>query len=317
MTILITGGTGFLGTYLANYLVDEKGCENEVVVFDRSDEFRWPWRTQDRVISVIGDVLRTDDVASVVEKYDVDQIVHLAAAVGAPDPERVIPFVELECMATANVFEVARTHDVQRVVVGSSIAAYGPQDVDELVETIPPTPDHLYGACKLWAEHLASHYTTELGVDSIVLRLGSIFGLGRSTRGSYGSGLIGVPRDFRSSVEQAVAGGPLLKPFLDPVVDFCYAYDAALAVWCALTVDSPPHRLFNVAAERRRVSEFVSYAQTLIPEARVEETEKAGALHRVMNTDRIRAELGFTPQYTMESGLDDYVARARAALTER
>lgn len=315
MTIMITGGTGFLGTYLTHYLVRQCEVDERVVVFDRQRDYRWPWDTRDRVISVVGDVLEIHELLAAMERHDVDRVVHLAFAVGRPSPDRTIPFVRLECMGTANVYEAARMHGVERIVLGSSIAAYGAHNVDELTEDLPATPDAIYGACKVMNEQLATHYSATHGMTAVNLRFGSIFGLGRSNRGSYGSGLLSPIADFRANVERAVAGFPVDMPVeSDRITNFCYAFDAAQAMWLALTAPSPTYALYNVTGPPRRLSDFAACVRTLLPDAQLRSSDDVGVVHQLMSTQRIESDLGYTPRYTMEQGLEDYVQRARAAL---
>jgi UDP-glucose 4-epimerase len=315
MTVMVTGGTGFLGTYLVHHLVEDKGLENEVVVFDRLSAFRWPSEAWDRVVMVTGDVLELEELEAAITRYGVDRIVHFAFALGAPAPDRVVPLVRLQCMGTANVFEAARRAGVKRIVLGSSVAVYGPQPVDRLTEDLPCMPDALYGACKVFCEQLADHFTRSSDLEILTLRFGSVFGLGRADRGSYRSGLLAPrDRDFRANIELAVGGVPMVDPKTDAVADFCYGFDAAEAVWLALSTERPSHCVYNVTGEDRRISDFMSCVRRLLPNAPVdEEAERTGMLHPLLSTERIRADLGFVPRYTMESGLDDYLNRAADA----
>ena len=105
---------------------------------------------------------------------------------------------------------------VRRVVWASSGAAYGyhptiPAEAEPLREDAPMRPLSLYGACKLFNEHVAEDYARRFGLDHIGFRLTSIYGLGRSSRR-------GIGRDFYSRlVEQAVAGEPLITPLPEQV----------------------------------------------------------------------------------------------------
>ena len=162
-------------------------------------------------------------------------------------------------MGTANVFEACRIHGVSRVVYASSVAVYGglPNRDQEVTEDVVPRPNGFYGACKLWAEHIAETYNQEYGLDVIGLRPTSVFGLGRGQRGSYASRLTPIPETphFMVLPELAALGEPVVMPPDEQETDWIYAADAAEAWRCALTAENPEYRIFNMcgtAADRGR-----------------------------------------------------------------
>ena len=209
---------------------------------------------EDRVSVVEGDVLEPQELLAAMERHRVEQVVHLAFGVGGPTRERVVPYARVQTMGTANVFETARIHGIRRVVNASSMAVYGPHEATSLREDEPKRPDSLYGACKLWSEHLADVYNGEYGMEIISLRPCSVFGLGRAWRGSFASGLVHV-RDlphYMALAELAVRGEPITMPPGAQLADWCYAADAAEGRWLALTAEDPPHREFNMRASSAR-----------------------------------------------------------------
>ena len=114
---MITGGTGFLGSYLARYLVKDLG-RTDVVIFEK---YLSPDRIHDihdRVTVVQGDVQEPMELLEAMQQHDVDRIMHLAFIAGVEEPGRALPYLRFQCMATANVYECARLHGIKRVVNG-------------------------------------------------------------------------------------------------------------------------------------------------------------------------------------------------------
>ncbi len=315
MSIMITGGTGFLGSYLVRHLVQEKGIM-DVVLFDQYPNEGRIAEVRDQVTLEQGDVLQPYDLLRVMERYRVDRVVHLAFILGEPDAFKPVNYLNVQCMGTANVFEAARLHGVTRVVYASSAAVYGhnPPSLDEEVsEADAPTPNTLYGACKLWGEHVAEVYTERYGLDIISLRPCSVFGLGRGQRGSYASGLAPTPEQAHFMVlpEQAALGEAVEMPPDDIPYDWIYAADAAEAWYRAVVVENPVHRVYNLRSERRYMGEMTSHLRHLLPEARISVgTEQPRNLY-LMNHDRLVNDLGFKARYTMETGMVDYLNRVR------
>ncbi len=314
MSIMITGGTGFLGSYLVRHLVQEKGV-TDVVLFDQYPNESRIAEVRDQITVEQGNVLEPYELLRVMERYNVDRVVHLAFILGEPDQYKPVNYLNVQCMGTANVFEAARLHGVQRVVYASSVAVYGhnPSNWSDVTEDDPKTPNTLYGACKLWGEHIADVYTNRYGLDVIALRPCSVFGLGRGQRGSYASGLTPIPEQphFMVLPERAALGEPVEMPPDEVPVDWIYAADAAEAWYQAIVVEKPKYRVFNLRSERRQMGEMTAHLRTLLPDATITVgTEIPRSLY-LMNNQRLVNDLGFKASWTMETGMADYLNRVR------
>ncbi|HEX2172102.1 MAG TPA: NAD(P)-dependent oxidoreductase [Dehalococcoidia bacterium] len=308
MAILITGGTGFLGSYLARHLLDLG--EGPIVLFDILINRENIADLGDNVTVVQGDQSEAVEVLEVVRQYDVTEIVHLGYAIGelTSQPERAI---QVNVNGTNEIFQIARILGVRRVVWASSGAAYGyhptiPAEAEPLREDAPMRPLSLYGACKLFNEHVAEDYARRFGLDHIGFRFTSIYGLGRSSRRLIG-------RDFYSRlVEHAVAGEPYTTPLADQLFNWTYVEDVARAIHTALRAPKPKVRIFNVSGDTRSVAESVEFDRSeLVPGAPVEIGTQRERRIPILTNDLIRAELGWEPKFSMEEGMRDYVARLR------
>jgi len=145
MAIMITGGTGFLGSYLTRYLVREKGVAGkELILFDRYPNRERIGELANDVIMLTGDITEPSEIAAAMKTYNVDQVFHLAAILGDPAPAQVVSYMKVMCDGTLNVFEASRIFGVKRVVYASSVAVYGrasfrgKKTTDELDEDDPP-----------------------------------------------------------------------------------------------------------------------------------------------------------------------------------
>lgn len=325
MSIMVTGGTGFLGAYVVRHLVlDQK--RDDVVVFEKYLNLARLGDVASRVKIVEGDIADYDSVRDAIQSNNVKSIAHLCSLLGGPDAKSLVSYVQSVCGGFANVMQAANEADARRVVFASSVAAYGTRDTPFYTET-DPLPEQLmreedegvaqnsYAASKLWAEAMGMYCNNAYGMDFIALRFGSTFGLGRSARGSYRSGLVAAPaaHHYMARVEHAVRGEAIVLPRPAQIVDWTYGGDAAQAVWLALTVKNPKYRLFNVAGERRPIGDFIKKLRELLPEANItsDDNERVDSEHRFMDATRIREHLGFQPRYSLETGLEDYIKRLR------
>lgn len=312
MAIMITGGTGFLGAYLARHLVEEKGCEG-LVLFDRFPDESRIEAILDRVHVVRGDVLEPQELLEALERHDVDRIVHLAFLTGNAREGKMVPYLRMQCMGTANVFEAARIRGIERVCNASSVAAYGPPVDRSLTEDDPARPVGPYGVSKLWSEGIAETYNREYGMEILSLRVCASLGLGRLGRASHASGLIPPEEQahFMAYPELAALGEPVTMPPDDQITDFIYAADGAEAWWCALEAERPEHHVFNMRSEQRPVGDMTRHLRKLLPDAEIRVgTEPVPGL-QLMDNARLVEELGFEARYSMETALEDYVNRVR------
>lgn len=319
MSIMITGGTGFLGSYLTRHLVREKGISGkDLILFDRYPNKERIADVLNDVTLVTGDITEATELAAAIKSYGVEQVYHLAAILGDPTPTQVVPYMKVMCDGTLNVFEMSRILGVKRVVYASSVAVYGRKSFRgknpgaELDEDDPPSPAGFYGMCKLYSENLAALYTRRFGLQTVGLRPTSVFGLGRGARGSYASGLL-APQDVHYMVlpELAALGKSVEMPPDETESDWIYAADAAEAWYCAMNTPAPPRPVYNMAAERRRMADVTDHLRKLLPEAQIGVCEKRVWTTPNMNYRNLRKDLGFEPRYTMETGLTHYLNMVR------
>lgn len=313
MTLLITGGTGFLGSYFTRHAVAQG---EDVVLLDRYADRGRIIDVLDKVTLIEGDVADNELVGKTIGDHGVDRIAHFAFILGSPRPGQMLPYVQVQCVGTANVYEAARLAGVSRVLFASSVAAYGDQEAELLTEDLVPNPTNPYGHCKVWGEAMGRHYRDHLDLDVVTLRFGSTYGLGRGRRGSYNSGLLDLPAKvhYMARVDDAVRGLPIEMPRDDAVADWTYAGDAAQAAWRALTKPSLSHSLYNVASNRGPVGNYTAALRKLLPGAviRTSEAELPGNAHAPMRNNRLVEDLGFAPAYDLEAGVTDYIERIRA-----
>ncbi len=173
-TFLVTGGAGFIGSHIAETLV-ERG--DKVRVFDNlstghlsnMDGFR------DRIEFVEGDLVDARAVAEVVD--GVDCIFHEAALASVPRSVEAPLDTNAACVTgTVTLLDAARRAGVRRVVYAGSSSAYGDQPTSSKRETDLPAPISPYGAAKLAAEYYCQAFTATYGFETVCLRYFNVFG---------------------------------------------------------------------------------------------------------------------------------------------
>jgi UDP-glucose 4-epimerase len=306
MAILITGGTGFLGRHLTRHLL--QSGEKDLVLLDSNPNLAAIAEVAEQVKVVQGDVMEPTALIDTIKKYNIEGIIHLAYLLGTGGLRNPLPSINVNVIGTTNIFEAARLTGITRIVYMSSVAVYPMRTTlsgPELDEDAPPAPDTVYGACKLFNEHIAAYYAQAYGLDPIGIRPTSVFGMGRGQRR-------GAPADhFMVLPELALLGQPIVMPPDEQISDWMYVADAAEVFLRAYRVKNPQHRIFNMSGASRRTGDITAYLREILPQAKISVSDKPFVMTSLLKTERLRSELGFTPKYTVEEGILAYLNDVR------
>ncbi len=301
MSVLITGGTGYLGAAIAKALVERD--DEHVVLFDLYPEAGAVAALGDKVTIVQGDFSMPADVERVFAEHDLSHMVHLAYLIGEADavPSEAI---RVNCAGTNLLFEAALAKGLQRTVWASSAAAVGviatsptPTWMTEDDNTLPAMG--MYAACKLFNEGNAESLARRSGFDHVALRLAATYGRRREAR----RGL--TPDFFAALFANAATGETTPAPPPDHVVTWSYVQDVVEAFYLALRAEHPAHRIYNVPGVAATVAEGVGIVTDLVPTTKVVYGTAAGVHLAYLNGDRIAADLGFRPNPSLRESFAD------------
>lgn len=178
--VLVTGGTGFVGSHLVEELVN-LGAK-VITTFEYTDPSSYfIVKGLDKKVTMVNiDIGQFDKVFDIVTKLEVDFIFHLAAqaivTTAYANPRRTL---ESNIMGTTNILESARLYPkVKAVVVASSDKAYGKLESGQYVETDPLKGDHPYDVSKSTTDLIANMYFKTYQVPVVTSRFGNIYGEG-------------------------------------------------------------------------------------------------------------------------------------------
>ncbi|MFP8958180.1 NAD-dependent epimerase/dehydratase family protein [Natrialbaceae archaeon A-CW3] len=311
-TVLVTGGTGFIGSYVVEDLVAEG---HDVVAFDLSTNPRILEKLEvaDDVEIRRGDVSEVTDVIGAVRHTGATHIVHLAALLTTTARENPRAAMQVNIEGTNNVFEAARILDdqVERVAWASSAAVFAPPtnytDNDGWVtEDDLVYPDTLYGATKEYNEHQARVYYDDHDVSHVALRPTVAYGPYRETGGSA---------FLANIIEKPALGEPFAVEYGDQVIDWQYVRDIAQAFRkAAFAPDARlSRRVYNVRGTVATIREAAEAVETIVPDADLEVSDE-GELPWTQKLDMTaaKADLGYEPEYDLESGFREYIDVLRA-----
>jgi UDP-glucose 4-epimerase len=321
---LITGGAGFIGSHLAELLLDEG---QEVWVLDDlstgSLDNIEHLRERERFHLVVDSVLHWSVVNELVYKCDV--VYHLAAAVGVRlIVEQPVQTLVTNLRGTEIVLEHAHRFG-KRVLVASTSEVYGDHREERpLVETdrriYGPTTQKrwAYADSKAMDEFLALAHHAEHALDCVIVRLFNTVGPRQS--GQYG---MVIP----SFVQRALAGEPIeIHGDGEQTRCFCHVSDTIRAL-AGLMQEGASGGIYNVGSEERicinalaqRVKELTG-SSSPIEYVSYEAVYGIGIedmLHRIPSTAKTNATIGWKPERTLDDILADVIAFERGGVGVR
>ena len=294
MTILITGGSGLIGTYITKDLLTRG---EEIVVYDLK-----PPADETGICFVNGTVTDKDRLVNICKEYAVDKVVHLAALLQFGCEERPCDAIHVNVLGTLNLLEAARLTGMRRVIFASSGAVHGPVD-NIITEATPVFPGiRLYGATKHLCEVLGSRYQELYGISFIALRY----------LGVYGPGEVSSPgmAEVFKRIENSISGKDVVITEAGPNEKrhFTFVKDAACAAALALEAPLEDSRVFNIAGGDDSYVTFQEFYQTikkLCPSAGNVLFQGKGQNRGRVDISAARAELGYQPRYTLEMGIQE------------
>jgi UDP-glucose 4-epimerase len=298
MTVLVTGGTGFLGGYVVDELVRQ---EIEVVSYNRDHSV--PKHLG--VTAVQGELFDLPRLVRALDEHGVDRIIHTAAQ-SHPGISIDLPISTFAANVdgTLALFEAARMCSAPvRIVNLSSECAYGDQDeaatVTESAPTLPNTP---YGVTKVAGELLGRVYSSAYGLDIVSLRVTEIYGPG-----------LKLPEVLKEMVAAAVRGIPFrLASGASHRFQFVHASDVARAVLLAMAKPHLPQYVYNVSGgEQVTVADVVTILRSLYPTCdldvgpgHIDGWDRQGKFDISSAAD----DFGYQPQVGLIDGVKSYAA---------
>lgn len=312
--VLVTGATGFIGSRLAERLLD---LGAEVIVPRRDVPARSYFRIaglEARCTLVQADLLDFDALVRVVNEYGVRAVFHLAAQtiVGTANRSPLSTF-ESNIRGTYNLLEACRTagvvgDPVERIVVASSDKAYGSHETLPYREDFALQPEYPYDVSKAATDMIARSYAKTYGLPVAVTRFANI----------YGGGDFNFSRIVPDTARALVRGErPVIRSDGTPQRDYMHVEDAAsayLRVGESLDDEANWGRAWNAGAgEPVAVIDIVRKlievsGRDVEPDIRGQGTPHGEIDRQWLDSTAIREELGWRPEWDLDRGLAEAYA---------
>ena len=299
MKYLVTGGAGFIGSYITKRLVEE---EEQVVVIDNLNTGKEKnlESIKDKIDFVKGDILDKNLLEDITR--NIDGVFHQAALASVQDSfSKPDEYYNVNVNGTENILKLSKKHGF-KVVYASSSSVYGNPIRIPIKESDEKNPINPYAETKLKKEELAIEYS-KMGVNVIGLRYFNVFGKGQSKE------YAGVLKLFLERIKDKLP--PKINGDGTQFRDFVYVEDVVNANIMSMNSDVN-HAFFNVGTGTSIT--ILDLAKTIIKSSGLNlepvfgPALKGDVQKTTANIDLIKEKIGWKPTVVLEEWIDEIIS---------
>jgi threonine 3-dehydrogenase len=307
VTILITGGIGFLGSNLAKELVS-RGEEVLLTYSTNSTLNPYVQDIEGQVKKVKVDLSCWSEVLDVVKEFEIDKIFHCGGFLSHKAEDHPFKAFEVNLLGTLYILEAARLFSVKQVVFTSTIATFGDHITVPVPNYAPHFPGSIYGVTKSAAERLGEYYNLKYNLDFRGMRFPSVIGPGRGPGGASAYTTLIIENPARKKAYEI---------FVEPAcrITILYIKDAIRAMLELSAADEVnlDYRVYNIGGFSPSVSELTEAVKVYIPEAEFN-YNPIPEMVRVINSwpsyiddSAARKDWGWTIEYDLEKTIKSFI----------
>jgi len=303
---LITGATGFIGSYLTERCVS---LGHHVVAFDRyNPNNHWGWLETSEYNNdmevILGDVRDYDSVSKAMKGCGA--VFHLAALIGIPySYVSPLAYIRTNVEGTYNVLEAAKNLELEQVLITSTSETYGTAQYTPIDEKHPLVGQSPYAASKIAADQLALSYYKSFDLPVKIVRPFNTYGPRQSARAV-------IP----TIMHQCNAGNAQIKlGNFEPTRDLTFVRDTCTGFLEIYKSDSFFGEVTNIGMNseisiKDLAHEIMKIMEVDLPIVSDEERirpEKSEVEHLVCNNEKLLSNSSWRPEYTLKSGLSETI----------
>ncbi len=305
MTTLITGGTGFTGSFLARHLIET--TNEDLILFDYiiNEKRIQDFKNNSRIEIIRGDLSSWSEIKRL-SNSSIDNIFHFGSLMPPFTETKIKTAFQVNIQGTFHILEYAHLFGVSNVFYASSAAVYSPGVDLPITENTYREPLTMYGVGKVCSEVMGVYYRRRKNINFVTLRFPALIGPGRSGVGMtiYANNIIQYPAQGMKAICN-------VDP--DITIPMLYIKDAIKLLGSLLKQDitEPAYNFDGFWVSARELAHFV---QKEIPNAVIEyepDTELSFLLKflSMMEGDDtlVRKDLEFRPEFTPEKFVEDLI----------
>tara|TARA_B110000014_G_scaffold254970_1_gene236223 strand:+ start:876 stop:1790 length:915 start_codon:yes stop_codon:yes gene_type:complete len=297
--ILITGGTGFIGSNIANRLKKN----NDVTIFD----LREPVNHGLKFLK--GSINEIDDVTNAIHDFDI--VIHLAASLGVINTEEnPVSTLDTNIFGTRNVLEACKVNKIKKIIFSSSSEIYGEPIKTPIEEKDRPIPITMYGISKLAAEEYIKSYSKNFGLKYTIFRLFNVYGDKQETAWVVPEF---VSRAIKNKDIMIHGDGTQIRAF-SHVSDVAKAFEFGLEKGNneiinignntePITIKDLADKIIRLSKSKSKIN-FIPFKES--------KRNRNEIIVRIPSVDKAKKILGFKPSVSLDTGLEKVIKYRRS-----
>ena len=303
--VLVTGAAGFIGSHLAEHLVERGADVRALVRYNSSGRRGWLDASEhaDAIEVVAGDICDRDSVYGAME--GVDAVFHLAALIAIPYSYAApASYVRTNVEGTLNVLQAARSLETERVIHTSTSEVYGTALYAPIDEKHPLQGQSPYSASKIGADKMAESFYRSFDTPVVTVRPFNTFGPRQSARAV-------IP----TIISQLAVGTRVKLGSLTPTRDLNYVGNTVRGFAAAAEASGAEGETVNLGSGReisigdlaRTIAGIMGKEIEIQTDDQRLRPEKSEVDRLLADASKAKAVLGWEPAFTLEEGLEQTV----------
>ena len=294
MKIFITGGTGFIGSHLTKFLINQG---HNITIYDNFSNSKSNSDSQIKIIE--GDILDHSKILNSMKNMDL--VIHLAAQISVIDsisnPDNTL---KINVEGTHNILDSCVKNNIKNFIAASTAAVFGHSSEIPLTEEAPTNPISPYGKSKLIMEKEILEFSQKHNLNSIILRFFNLYGVGQSLQ--YAGVITKFMKNIHTNTDLEIYGnGNQTRDFIH-ISDAINSFDLAIK-----NIDGKIGKIYNVGTGTSTT--ILELAKLLLKISRknlkinFKSNLDGNITHSQTSIDLLRTELGFVPKIKLHEGL--------------
>jgi nucleoside-diphosphate-sugar epimerase len=246
--ILVTGGSGFLGTEV---------CRQLIAAGQKVIDVRHKANPSSDVISMTADISDRKQLETIFLAHKISAIIHMAATLTTNSNQNPDLAFQVNVLGSNNLLELSHQYGVKRFIYSSSYSALGYTPIEKcpVDESLAPTPDNFYGETKQFVEALGISYARKFGFQFTAGRMGAVVGPGNALSTS----------SWRMDIFNMLKTGGKIETKFAPQVTLAISLleDTSRALVTLALASKNQHSIYNLPNDSLSLQQIAQMVKTL------------------------------------------------------